>query len=396
MYAEGLTWNLIVSGLLVGLFCYWIASRHLRHATAIAVTVVRVGVPVAYFAWYYDGTWQFIDDLFYLSNGLAIHDLGYNVFTLFTDPDGLALLQSMHGGSHLLYTVWNVFAVSLFGEHYWSPVMLNVAATFVTAHVFGRTLASLRFDRTYRSVMETVLLLHWDIFAWSSLINGKDALVQLLTVTLLHAILQLVARRKVIHLLTCIVVSTMFLWLRYYIPFLVACATGLWLLTQWKHVAKYPVLACLVGILIYALPSDSRTYELFHPDGLALGISHYVLQPAPWRLNESTSFLLVPSVLHWTFFVPAVLGGFLVWKNSPQSRLFLLYAIVLIGFYSMVTELQTARHRLQISFVFAWVQAHFLWSMLNRAPASSRAGIVPEFRRMPRATSAGARAGGSV
>ena len=370
--SEGLTYQLGLSALLIAALCCWIASRQLHFGAALLSTAVRVGLPVVYFAWYNDGAWYMFDDVFYLDNGLKLHDWNYSVLDVITTVDGRERLQSLHGGSHMLYTVWNLLAISIFGPYYWAPILLNVLVTFLTAHVFVRTLQELGFGKSYCSVAHIFVLLHWDMVAWSSVINCKDPLVQLVTVVLLHCVLRLSNTHRARYAVIGIGAVALFYWLRFYIPFLVTIAIGLWILSQWRHLAKYPILAAMLIGFFYLLPKDQRSYELMSASGIVRGVAPFLLKPIPWNLGESYTFLTVPSVLHWTLFLPMILGATMLWRNSPGARFYLLYAAVIVLFYSATDELLGTRHRLQISVILAWAQFHFLWSLVYSAVPNLR------------------------
>ena len=54
------------------------------------------------------------------------------------------------------------------------------------------------------------------------------------------------------------------------------------------------------------------------------------------------------------------------------SRLFLIYAALIIVSYAVTEELLGPRHRFQLTFILAWMQFHFLWQM---RPAKSQQAL---------------------
>ena len=126
-----LTRELLQLGFGVFAACAWIAARRLSYSTAVLVAAIRTVIPVIYFAWYFDGSWTFIDDFMYFHQGQFLLDNGYTPLSALT-PEGIETLKGLAGGDHILYIWWNFFMMWLFGVNYYAPVCINVVITFVS------------------------------------------------------------------------------------------------------------------------------------------------------------------------------------------------------------------------------------------------------------------------
>src|SRR5439155_4300349 len=168
--------------LAVGLLCACLARRIIGLPTALLAAGLKVSVPLTYFAWSYDGSWNILDDLSYLEWGMHVLDYGFDPLTVFFYPEGRLALFNVSGGPHIIYPWWNMLAIWLFGEHYFSPVLLNVGLTFLAGYFLDRIVHLIGFEKSYRQAFFLFFLFHWDIIAWSSFLNLKDTLVMTLTV----------------------------------------------------------------------------------------------------------------------------------------------------------------------------------------------------------------------
>ena len=86
-----------------------------------------------------------------------------------------------------------------------------------------------------------------------------------------------------------------------------------------------------------------------------------ILTPLPWQIEESYTFLVIPSILNLLFLIPVTLVGSIFWKTSKPLSLLLIYLIAALFFYGYVEELQGVRQRYQLDFIIGWLQFHVLW-----------------------------------
>jgi hypothetical protein len=125
-----------------------------------------------------------------------------------------------------------------------------------------------------------------------------------------------------------------------------------------------------------AWPYFGRHSDLLQWERLAIGAARFAVTPLPWSIEDSYSFLLLPSILHLVLAVPATLGAWCLWRQCPGARLPLLYAAVVLGFYAVAEDLQGPRHRVQIGFVVTWVQFHGVWTAARLLLARSNPAAV--------------------
>src|SRR5438046_1080340 len=74
----------------------------------------------------------------------------FDPLTCFFSPEGRLALFNVSGRVHIIYPWWNLVAIWLFGEHYYSPVFLNVGLTFLAGYFLHRTLGLVGFEKRYR------------------------------------------------------------------------------------------------------------------------------------------------------------------------------------------------------------------------------------------------------
>src|SRR5437016_10145383 len=253
MLTDGVTRDLLIAAIAVGLAATLLSWRTLGLPLASLVAAIKLFVPFAYFAWLYDGSWNLLDDLSYVEEGLYLRDSGFDPLTVFFSPEGRLALFNVSGGAHIIYPWWNMVAISMFGEHYYSPVFLNVGLTFIAAWVLSRTLGLVGFEKRYRQAFFVFFLIHWDIIAWSSFLNLKDTLVMTLTILNFWLLYEWVARpaARGIPLFAGICLTmALFLWIRFYIPLLILTAVAIWLIFDNRvKVAYCFLLAGVIGFI---------------------------------------------------------------------------------------------------------------------------------------------------
>jgi hypothetical protein len=356
-----------------------IASRRLPTSWAITLAAVRVFFPLIYFAWYFDGQWVVLDDLEYTNHGEILVEQGYTPLSLL-HAESRETLHTLAGGRHILFSWWNLVVMWLFGAYYYVPVVVNISITFLCAHLIAELAAELRFSVPYQRMLHVFYLLHWDTIAWSSFVNLKDMIVQLMTVAFFLSAVRAARRRRWRDVAPCGLLILGFLHLRFYIPFAIGAAAAAWLFLEWRDVRKYPLLAGGLVVGLWLLPGRGyRLLESLAPFDCMYGIIRFALTPQPWSIQDSYSYLMLPATFHWLMFLPAMAGGLMLWRESHEMRLILLYSSLMIVFYSLADELQGARQRSQLSYVFAWAQMHFLWRWTHTTAQKS----VPSMHRRP-------------
>ena len=342
------------------------ASGRLPFLVATVIATIKIAIPFTYFAWFFDGKWTLSDDLNYIAWGQELVRAGYTPITALIEPEGLKLLFSVSGGQHILYTWWNLVGQYFFGDHYYSSVFLNIALTFICGLLLFEILRALNFSHSYRILFFIFFLFHWDVIAWSSFVNLKEIMVQTLTLSGLLFFVRISQRFSMPSLIGLIASLFLLLWIRFYIPIFILASFGAWVLfSRPKKILKYYLLITPLVIAFFSLSGKLGALSLLQPKIILGGLIRFILTPQPWNIEPSYSFLTIPSIFHWLFTIPSIIAFFFLWRRHDQTRLLLIYGIVVSLFYSILPEYQGPRHRVQLGFMLAWIQFHFLWIALQ-------------------------------
>lgn len=329
---------------------------------ALILALIRTAVFAAYFTIVFDGTYTFLDDWTYLERGAELRAEGVGLLNMF---DNLPLLIAVGQGEHFLYYLYNTIAFDLFGEGYYAPVALNSALTAVIAGL-GTTLAVRErlVPQRQRAIFFAFMLLHPDILAWSTVLNGKDTLVLLLHVLLLYAVsLYLNQQRRAAVLLAAPTVLAA-LFLRYYVPILFAAAWVVSTAAQLRRAARWRTLfvgLIVIGGLFAQLGTEGLNFALdrLREDMVnpLVGIVRFALTPVPFNTEAAYGFLDIPALFHWLMLPAVALGIYRVSKSGRRfSRFLLAYTVVFVSLYAIYGELQGPRHRVQLDFALAVYQ----------------------------------------
>ncbi|MGK7887257.1 MAG: hypothetical protein AB4057_21840 [Crocosphaera sp.] len=366
---EGLTFDLLWVSVCIWLFSFWILKKTLSISVAFFVSLTKVTIPFTYFAFFYDGSWTFLDDITYTVMGSKLLNEGYNPISVLTEYQGLNSLFNIAGGNHILYYWFNLFSQYLFGEHYYSAVFVNVFLTCISGYLLFKISQILGFSRKYTQGLFIFYLLQWELLVWSSFINLKDISVSFLTISILYIIMIFYRTQKKKYLILLLIPLFLLLWLRFYVCFLIMVSWGLWIFFNSKGLKKYWMLfivIVLIGIMLSFWGLDTITQyqsELnLSPLTIIFGIFRMFLTPQPWSIHPAYTFLLIPSLLQWMFFLPTLFSTYKLWNGSQEIRLLILYMLISFIFLGTFDRLQGPRHRVQLLPIIAWLQFHFLWS----------------------------------
>jgi len=311
--------------------------------------------------------------MFYLEQGQELLAQGYDPFSFFFDSEALLHLIGMSGGHHILYGWFNFLAQWMFVPYYYSPVFLNVGLTLGAAYYLYQLAICGKFSKQYARGLFIFFSLHWELLAWSSLVNLKDTLILFITIAFIYAVVRFVQTKSKKYAFTLIGLVFLFFWIRFYVPLMLALAVLVHLPWSAGQRGKW-VLAMLVTVFgaVYGtyLGWEKVLGELGRLDitvGAFLGAIRMALTPQPWSIDPEYSFLLLPAILHWVFFIPAIVGGVMLWRRQTQLRLLFVYLAIALLVYGAFDELQGPRHRVQLIFIYAWAQFHLIWYLLRRS-----------------------------
>jgi hypothetical protein len=327
-----------------------------------ALATAKAGLYFVYYGALFDGRFTFSDDWTYLERGGALYDAGVGVTNLL---DSLPLLLAAGEGDHFLYYLLNALAIGWFGDGYYAPVAFNVIAAVAVAWLGTRLLVAEHLCRRAQApLLFTFLVLHPDITAWSTVMNGKDTLVLLLHVLLLTAVswfLRGLRWRAIVLAAAATVVLT---FLRFYVPLLFGVALAVVGLTSLRGAARWRLSAAALLLLAatawqlgpegVAFVLDRLRSELTNP---VVGFTHFLLTPIPFNTSANYAFLDLPALLHWLLMPTVALGLWTLHRRStPFARFLLAYIAVFATLYAVYGELQGPRHRVQLDFAWATLQ----------------------------------------
>lgn len=373
---------ILISGLLVS----FLVTR--KAHLAVAIATIKAATFFLYFGFLFDGTFTFLDDWSYLQGGAEILSWPWDTGEI---EDNMLALQALAGGQHSLYYAVNALALKAFGEGYFAPVAANIVVSVFLAAI-GTHLAAREFQliARYRAAFFAFLALHPSIFAWSNVMNGKDQLVLLLHVVLLWAGSLMLdgARRSLAWAIPLTLAATLLLsMLRFYVPFLIALALVLAVVTtprsrrvRWLVLGSFgaavgSAVAIGLGLIVDALSQFQESWV--NP---LYGLVRFLLTPVPFGTDPAHVFLDLPALIHWLLLPATIIGVRRVALTAtPFSRFLLAYFVVFCVLYAAFGELQGPRHRLQLEYAVALFQ--FL-------------GFIPILRMAARSTSSAKRAAG--
>lgn len=367
---DGLTSPLVLAALFTSVVGLLLTARYLPLLAALLVTVVKVTIPVVYFAWYYDGTWTFLDDVTYWNHGKLLLAAGYDPISVLLRIDGLALLVMLSLGPHILYAWWNLLAQYIFGPHYYAAVFLNVALTFLTGVLLYHIARMGGLSRQYAQGFFVFYLLHWEMLAWSSFVNLKDVLVSTLSIAAIFLFLRLAnespgVKAKLVNVAGLVGILLALPWIRFYVPLLLVASFALWVMLTLEGWRRYALLGGAAILLLVVVPLSIPTqYLVLSPAAMVAGLVKTPLTPRPWAIFPEYGFLTVPATLHWLFFGPALVGAWLLWRRSRAVSLVLIFLAAVTFVSALSPEFQGPRHRVQVLFGWAWIQYHIIYSVV--------------------------------
>jgi len=353
---------------------FLIARLNLSWATSLAIALVKATLPLLYFVFFFKGQWFMIDDYEYQRLGEITLASGYTPWTLISTYSGRTLLVGLTNGQ-VVYPWWNAFGQWLFGRDYWAAVFLNVLLTFVAGYFTARTLEDLGFPRRYVKGCLVFFLLHAEVLAWSSIINMKDFVVLAFSSIALRSLIVLAKlyqgrssyalstflRKAATQLTVFAVMCVGFRYIRFYVPFLLLVALGAWAFLSLPIRWRVAILVAAPLAFRWVMRSYQHLASFLEPSGLLFGLLRFPLTPRPWSIQPNYTFLLLPSVLHWVFFVPTVFAAIALWVRVPLARIPILYLLTTIAFFAVIPEVQGPRHRVQVLPLFAWLEFHAMW-----------------------------------
>lgn len=331
-----------------------------------------------YFALFFNGCVTCQDDLYYLDVASRLADDRISFLEMMIDSQ---IVQDMAESAHILYPIHNYISIQLFGNNYFSPIIINILLTIPIAYA-GMKLAvsALGISQYVGRMLFIVLLVHPEVLAWSTVFNGKEILLLLLNILLLSGVNRILSGNLLTGLL--ILVPSIFLvsFVRFYVPALIAAAFILFYIIK-KSAYKRPKYLFIVCAIVFAMVLEFDG-ALDYAIGLIIasftnpvtGVIRFLLTPIPFLTDDVYAFLDWPALIHWALMPFMIYGVSLVYRAKRDFGIFLIYYVaVFVLFYGSFGELQGPRHRFQLEFAIAVFQCIGVLSFLRRyikAPTS--------------------------
>jgi hypothetical protein len=348
---------------------------------AFIIAFAKAGFFLLYFGWFFDGTYTYLDDWTYLERGIIIYNSGINVFEFFSN---IEYFISIGESQHFVYYIYNAIAINFFGYGYYSPIVLNIIATAIIAALGSKIAVSENIiNHNYMAALFTYIMVHPDITAWSTLVNGKDILVLLIHVMLLYAI-SVYFRGLRRRALTIIAVSvTILFFLRFYVPIMFAAAFLLSFLVRLRGLQRWQLAFLSIVIIVSAVSVVGISPLLSALDSLrenfvnpAVGLIRFLLTPIPFNTEPAFAFLNIPAIIHWLLLPTFFIGIFKVAAmNTQYSTFIVVYTLIFIALYAVYGELQGPRHRVQLDYVIALFQFVGVFSLFKAGPGTRAANL---------------------
>lgn len=349
------------------------------------IAVIKVALPVCYFLFFFQPQWTFEDDLHYLEQGSRLIEVGEQPVAIWLSAEGRLELERASNSLHSLYYWWNFAAQYYFGKGYYAPVLLNIAVTAIAARLLYQLALTMGASRRYSKWLALALLFHPELLAWSTVTNLKDTLVLALDIAALYYGFLLVERpsRRLWPGLAFVAILLTLSNIRFYVIVLILSSGVLWLMSRrlrWRTIGLLTA-GTVAGILVLEnywpmVQHFDRVFGLFGNIPRApLGAIRFLLTPQPWSVSSNYTFLILPAMVRWTLFVPALIGGVVLWRRNPNTRLVLLFLILSVSLYSIAPDIQGPRQRYQLLFVWSWMELHGLLSILRLAQPVRERGV---------------------
>ena len=369
--AYGISWQMLWVLVIIWVAIILVLSKVLPVQVGVFVATVKVAITGSFFALWGDGSW-FLggDDESYYITGIRLITSGENPISIWFSSAGNHIL--IDRPSAALYHWLNMFWMYVFEPAYYPPVLGNVFVTSISCLIFDRILILQGFGPRYRLGFAVFFLLHWYVLAWSSFLNIKEPVITCLLLLSIYSILE-IQRGKWPYLIL-FSLSIFLLWgIRFYIPALLAGAAALYyVLTSRNKALLLFITTAVLAVVMWKYWNTLTLVERLSDFTPASVLKHMVkqfLSPIPWKITDPATYLIVPSILHWLLFVPAVIGGISLLSNRQTKGIWLVALTILAGytFYSVIPALASPRHVSPFTTLWILFEYQFLFSILKWA-----------------------------
>ena len=369
-YLVNFDYPIVLASLIVWLAGTIVLSCVIRKELAALIMFLKITLFISYFCFFADGTWFYGgDDWGYFERGLRMAQAEPNIFRIWTHPEGFYL---RHGHSLALVYFHNYVSILLFGEYYFAPVLLNIFLTSIIVTLLTASLKTSEVSALYVKYFVIYASLHWSTLVWSSFLNLKGMLVTTLMALMIWGI-SISSRKSITAIIAVTLSAYLMLRSRFYFPAIVGIGVVVGYINQLhaiiqKNRQRSFAIACAVVALVLwkasLLPLFFRHADF---SGAVYGALHFVLQPAPWKITEPASYLLLPSILHWIMLPATIAGCVLLWRSGGTKRIMVGIIVAGVLFYGLVPAIASTRHRIPFDILFIIAQFQFLWTYTLQA-----------------------------
>jgi len=338
------------------LFGFFVLTIFLKSPKlAFIVSFVKAFIFFIYFYSFFDGTFTFLDDVKYLNDSLKFIYDGKTFLELVQNP--LELIYTF-GHFHFLYYLYNIVTIEIFGEYYFSPIAMNVMLTFLTAVILYKLLFLLNFTKDISKTITIIYLLHWDIVAWSSIVNFKDFLVQFFTIFIIYLLIKNDIKFRLYNILLIIFSILLLTFLRFYIPYFILFSFLLYkFFVKYRNTKKnkfiylnfvFIFLTFSLSIIFFQFQDELNLF-LNNFTNPFIGLVRYLITPLPFHMEDGYGFLIFSSLIDFLLLPIFIYGIYSFIKIENQYKYFIIiYFMLILLFYGSFIELQGPRHRIQI------------------------------------------------
>lgn len=355
--------------LVVGLLISYAFTR--RIILSYWIAVLKAGMFLLYFGFFFDGTFTALDDWTYLHIGelFARNHVGItNVFGHYQYVVGTIT------AANVAYYVYNATAVRIFGYGYYAPVAVNVVLTFLAAGLLMKAArVGLGMSRRVSIGLFACLALAPDIVVWSTIPNMKDTLVATATAAAVYAITLVDEHRLVRATVLAVAAAVVLAFTRLYVPLMLGIAFGitLFLSPRGRRNPLLWVLAAIALAEVARVMGHGSFVGGLHSvrskmDNPVLGVLRFLVTPVPFHTAPSYAYLDIPQLVYWILLPCMVYGIFTVWRRATlTARFMVIYFLIMILLYGSFTTLQGPRHRVQVDGLITIFQYYGILALLR-------------------------------
>lgn len=336
------------------------------------ITVVKAGLFLLYFGFFFNGTYTFLDDWRYLDIGEQLAANGVGLMNLISH---YKYIVSTVAGANVAYYVYNATAVQLFGSGYYAPVALNIVLTFVEAGLLMKAArAGLGMGQRAAIGLFAFLALSPDILVWSTIPNFKDTLVATGTAAAVYAVALVDQHRIGRAALLAVAAAFVLVITRLYVPLMLGIAFGITLFLSprgrrnpWLWLLAAAALFFVMRYMGHGSLVDALRALRSKMDNPVVGVVRFLITPIPFHTAPGYGFMDLPQVIYWVLLPLMFYGIRCVWRKATiSSRFIVIYFILMVLLYGSFTTLQGARHRVQIDGLVVIFQFYGLLALFRQ------------------------------